>query len=1829
MNSINLHSKQKHLELDNFEAFNKLKKDELTETVEIPIFFTETNLNISENELQKGRKHLEKKITYPTENQLDEKLFAHIHGDAFIGNVKELEGNAFTNTISHLIGYLDHFHPKHENFNKIKANLAQGLRESLAATTQDAINAKAQELTHQILKLGPQESLTMTGGYKTSDGGHAMLYQFNGDDFIVFNSGDGLQYHSSLGDDGKIKYSPVLTYRNFPKDPEKLELFLRTLLECRYTSNLPERDAEFDGAYLYEQVFPTLGAIPQTDPETGDDFITDQTAGTCAEKVLHAFIRKNLPLDNINGESYPTEYKRFQLEYKRNTLVAFYQNKEDAIAENETVRLLLQRSTTTYSDWLFKLHKLRVIDNHELQEEHALLAALTEAIGKKCAEAKAKAKDQAVLQTAKEQKIELRSYQKDFKNYGKIEENLPQAMDDPLFGNHTPMENPLPAIPAYKEIKNYAELKTQLTESLNFFQGLEPKGLLESVDLDEVVRARHIQIHFDNLIHNLPVPSGDEESLNFWNQITPNQAEELLPLLKEIAQMALTASGKIKSAENKWTPLTSLLSHYQLITITHKLASLDPKSHLQGCAVKIKELDALLASKWMMVASLEQQKKWSEIAAYLEKPHKTSFEAINFNKHLREVIKLKDTKTEKDLVFFSHFLPKDASLEDYAKAYVDLEGNIVAKSFATFRHQLLAAIFLTMETGCDNQRSSANKITTYIEKQGMGYKPYCEVMTSYLKESNEPSWGIAAFGRDEFFHHFHPILKDKIVPGPGGYSEQVIKENNNSLECRLKHTLDPYTLDSYVAWDNRATYNGITLLKDISEEWMIEKKLTQELLTVFVEKQRSPLEIVAFFNRHPELLEKEAYQAVLEIVLLGQGNLEAYLKQDPHFIHVLAQVIQENREKAIIRKDIKAELFYLRLASFSQECCIHFTPEEKTVFPNRIQELQKLLKNPSNHPSKGLIARHLVEGIGALPAEDLKKDIDLIEVLIKARCLQAAFEEHGANDIAWQYECEKNYAGKLNLIHGYLIQNSNQLNKLGNGLIAAITENLPNLEWKLDASGQKLQTTSTKDLWEISLVTGKIWHQGESLSGISKELYESAAFKELFENTPHRIIPETRGRLRIVYQNQDKQEESAYVCIDNGKFRIQKQIQGIWSEFCFPFNKKELLPSKALSDDRQHHYWISCDKVYKEGALLITDRNARLQCIAELKDNSIATITTEAMPTLRGQEGNFELVDIYKEKENKPWWLNSLAQFEDLQWIEVWRKKGQNNDENTIIHLPRFNLQFELKDEKGTLRVICVQAPDFYLQSPAAWLGPKPHDKGLLLQHKEKSDLLKVCLPFQKIAGKEKLTPLSTDINLKYSHKKGANSQQYLLLDLTSTQRLKATTPEEHLYLAYLYLTKGHDPHWLKLAKSEIMQAWTLKEFSTNASQTLKWIFKSHDVMANRDSQLVGLLLKLAAMIYHNTLQNSPDNLETNFPEALKVAISRLYSRYMKGCNRNPLSKLSQAEELAIINLIKQFQPNSLPGLIRQFNSHLQTEMKAQPAFVIKAEIPNHLFKNSEIISMTNFEDWLHPDFVKKLPMATIEKDVLLRAFPTFLNWAVKGTPQEKEELKVRLTTLRLSKEHQSTECHLVAILKKALEQPDLFSSTLAKIPAKMDYYSSKNVKEFLASLPYSSPLPNASEKVDSDETFLKKGLKEVFPSYQVDQASSQVFKLSGLLSPIQPFEKEFLIEKPIAMQEENFVAPLTNFEGEKHIQHWVKDIQEDFSKRIEQKEKTTWLLKEDKLPALKKQLQEQVAKSDEELKKAETMILNAINCSPDSLIERIHTSLMRFKGEKKIFHIN
>lgn len=275
---------------------------------------------------------------YSAESPIDFSLFCHIHADAFIGGSYKLEGNNFGRTIVYLNKFItsgrDGGHVNLELLNAKLAGLSE-IQEKLLAldtlTEKEALNRiqiLAEELAQRVNSLEDNHYLSMPGGWKSAEGGHAMVYQFRKKmnasglaviGFYIYNSGDGIQYHAQISAQTQELFHPIQAYEiSYPTDCKKLTDFIQQLLlpRCGFASNR-KRLSAFDAERLYKQVFSYLHYLDARLISITDGanyaYTPGQYAGICTQNALQQMLKENLG-DITTYQQVMYHLKRYSLE---------------------------------------------------------------------------------------------------------------------------------------------------------------------------------------------------------------------------------------------------------------------------------------------------------------------------------------------------------------------------------------------------------------------------------------------------------------------------------------------------------------------------------------------------------------------------------------------------------------------------------------------------------------------------------------------------------------------------------------------------------------------------------------------------------------------------------------------------------------------------------------------------------------------------------------------------------------------------------------------------------------------------------------------------------------------------------------------------------------------------------------------------------------------------------------------------------------------------------------------------------------------------------------------------------------------------------------------------------------------------------------------------------------------------------------------------------------------------------------------------------------------------------------------------------------------------
>jgi hypothetical protein len=302
------------------------------------------------------------------DNFLSKKFIAHIFGDSFLENSPH-EGWFVQDALMHMVHILKE--------NEISSETSQVVKDlekafnfygryilplsSLESESHELIlNVKKikEVLKGEITNLEIGGKIIFPGGYR----GHSVVYEIKKTSesfyqFVVYNTGSGNQKHWNFYQkegDYKIDATYVLE-----------EVKLKNIVENEFLDQLMllnKESCEDFGMRLYENILSLLEGNQKSAPLDPSLYMMAQRAGVCVWKVLCAYLRYNLPLE---------QYKYLKLKARLDVFEKWHQLGY-SLDFHKTTQRILNRFLVNYEFAAFKKDVIPV----EFSREELLVLGL-------------------------------------------------------------------------------------------------------------------------------------------------------------------------------------------------------------------------------------------------------------------------------------------------------------------------------------------------------------------------------------------------------------------------------------------------------------------------------------------------------------------------------------------------------------------------------------------------------------------------------------------------------------------------------------------------------------------------------------------------------------------------------------------------------------------------------------------------------------------------------------------------------------------------------------------------------------------------------------------------------------------------------------------------------------------------------------------------------------------------------------------------------------------------------------------------------------------------------------------------------------------------------------------------------------------------------------------------------------------------------------------------------------------------------------------------------------------------------------------------------------
>ncbi len=1732
-----------------------------------------------------------------TAQAIDDRLFAHIMGDSFIGGTP-LEGNTASSTLSHLIGSLEKINPAPSELPILRRCLAiarerdQLDNDSLPfEEKKKRIHQLGIKLKDQVAQMAVGDSLLIPGGYLSKTSGHAMLYLFckEADGTLsleVYNTGDGLQYHRSKAQgDGdvdslksKIKYPPVFRFEKIAFDPIKFQHFMQVAIECfNPLPNRAEKDPPYTVEYIYEVLLPILGLTPVSNPVHDANLITAQNSGVCSEKVLHAFLREAAVRNNRLEE-----YKEFKLKYKRESLLAYVKplvRNRELQGLSETQHIQLKKGIQNYALALKKRIEARGQRDGELDADIALLEWLKEAVNRYEKGLDARNQEAKAVQLANSPN-----------RYGRIEnaEFAPinrywkASSGGPSVGTHLVRPSVV--------VKNPLQ---SLTEWTAYCEGLlnEPSGT-------SLATAREVLSFFDRAITQLPMPSGDKSN-GIWAGMSKEQIDASIAALDRFSQAAMNAFHRHNELSTLHPYPTHLVAHYRSMAIMLRVAQRVPEYHLENRTLWCYLLKIEKHPRFILT-NPEDVRSYEEVLEVLRvDPSKKQIQ-IKLPPYLDTVNE--DAMKSPELEYFSQFIKGTNSpqmiLKQIANAISDSQP-ILPPAISALKRQYLRSDWVMQNA--EKKQSGAAGFSCVImfecTDKGTAYviKPKISLMGKvYQGKVQEMGWydypGVQ-FQEISFNNYFSPYflhLKEEKEK-PENPLFKLLKEEEKRGEPRLL--------------GGRESENKV-IERAVNEK---ETEEMRDLETLSINSEVLPFNTLSEFERIFTKLSDPAYQEFLMIKLFKPGVLKRYLERYPDFTQDLVDFVKKGLSFYETLNQIDTCLFFARLSDHLADYVRQTLPGQGSAFPNSFPLLSKWFQNAPHGSTKSAIATQIVASF--LSRDKIESEDELVGFVQAYAYSQSYPLINGDRNTLVEQQASAAFAK----FSPQLIKVNEKLrNRICQSILSAVLDSKAILGWTGEYPLYRAKDEGGIET-VIDLLSGRVYHNGLPQGGMPDAIRNNVEFDSLFKGKPYvtqavdvdvymikENEKETEYRTRVVYK-----EGLRYMGEDHGgaSVNIQRKFGNQW---CQLISKEKV--DKALSCNELtrpgYRAWVTenLDWIY------ITNKQGKVKCTIRLTNDlnyrSMLSVTfVTKCATEKSEE--LQLVDTVHD-DNHPYKL--LERLEDKQWISVW-KNADNSKQ--FIKLWRYGLNFKV--EAGSQpKAWSKEFPGYYWVPGAKLDALRPFDTYLILENGKGQR--KVLIPRQELTQiVNENDPLS--VRTRSPEKTDKIKREYFDIDLDGAGNPKSNSIEKSLYLVYIALCQARNPDMAAKALAELAAVRTTRPYHPEEIEIMQWILRSKSTTTMRDPEANAVKLKLGYFMLVNKQLMKEELTEKDEEEqkGLLKNLSELLVYYLKSEQNNGLVRLAKHEAELIAKEI-----GKMIGLSEKLQRLLAAREHPERAIASGKPMPLQekaldstagiVYYLNELQQQTRCDPAHLSDREKlgEMPVSACPGE-FFQHYLTFLHIALYGTEPEKLALAYRLRLMVLKKDAR-TETEVKNLLQAILVHPDAFKEV--QFP-KQAYDLDKLFDQLGKCAVWAvATQPEAYAPLTFDAKRIVQSLnEEARRQVKRPERSNQPLQLKAALTPVKDVQGYIQVTPKENAGEEASPIQLTVNTSDPVIKAYLADTQKDIE--AYEKQKSNKQIGIQNLERLRTELQAKIATQNAKLENERNLILKFANRLPVDKADR------------------
>lgn len=1279
---------------------------------------------------------------------VSDNAFAHIHVESMIKG-SPYQGYPSGKLISYLKKYLITNQELYQNIKEFKSLIkmlsdAESLCHVASTDTELAEDFSDFKNRHtafhdlfcKIIKdLKPGEKTLVDTGWVGIKSSHSMKLSIEREKdetlhLMLFNTGDGIEHHFSLEDQGKKFIQPFVEILDVKEkrllDPLFTQAFLEILLVTEHPSK--QGDAtEYGADDLYGIILKGLGGTEAASTGNRNLFISPQESSICSWASLLAVLHTFLPTQ---------DYYKIISDIAFDSLCAFYQSSKNELAIDEEKRHLLHHASVRCAQNTLDAFQNRAISLEEVRQIYATLKELQIHLEK--AEYEALIANSITGELNFENLIPISPHNDNFLS----DTTKPKEPEVSDVSNIKAKNISAPLILSYDWLDSPNKIKVGTGGLKNFI-----RRCINDNNQEEGIR--HLEQFFV-----LQARKGTEA---VWHQVPQEHTAEILVHLADLGEMLLDAAclyphrhrtytayacylnalttilgQKIPELEFcikslPWEPLLRIFSaSSDKGTLTDDYNLYRPEErYLRKTAIKIlrkASADFQNCSPYSITVNLERP--WEYTMPQEDKKgiyHEYELEWIN--QHLLKHPELKEKLIKK---YPEHKEKLALPRAQIALAFCDWYGEILPPYFCAVRRQAVIA-------------------QTLLSGKSLPSTENHTIKSSAIPPNNYiPEWSLRS-----------DTIATKINEQPG------FREINNIR-------MPQFTSKTSWNFDKRNISEGDVMEASGGEKdkWLHHLKLilTQGDILNKDHFEQQIIKAFSYFSDHLELFNDPETCLLFRYLIFEYDYLEKVLKKSPFFADLLIQFIERGYQQFSERENIAGAVFFIEMgrdldALFTFQKTISNVYHSRTNFPDfRKRILKKLDIKRENPEENTLLYLQLIATYASHPSGTLthKEASQLLTAILYTKIFPLPYRRRSTDHL--QDQIKHATSLWMNEIQRHL--QSEAGNGICNDILSVFTPDAIPQVWNCRDDFPVCK--SKNGIYRLDVDSLELFVGDHLLTGLPNSLLTHSLYTEIFSG---KIYP-TRLLKCNSYEFTDERGIETRIRSTN-RCEIRQKLDNHWYQLIHfteigndSFAK---LPKGFLDLCKKQSLWISVEQnglsdqiLIRDHSLKITHRLTAKSCIKHSSSNS---------PLYLVDLNNIPNITLEKFLKGAMLWQDDTGALKELE-------------------IPSLDLTFSMKMHEGTWRAVSIDYPGYFIAPNQLYRGIQTILGGIVLENDKGQR--KLILPYGKIKPQGEGS-FKTTFEIKV---KKETTKPSITYDLDKVFRPIAIQKEQQLYLAAILLTQ-------------------------------------------------------------------------------------------------------------------------------------------------------------------------------------------------------------------------------------------------------------------------------------------------------------------------------------------------------------------------------------------------------------------------------------------------------